>query len=254
MHSQAYRWATLSAVIAAFVCAASAPPAWAADVGAKGQGAPWTPLKDARLKIEFNATDQDAGLQLFLDADPWKSLNVFDPRGTLILRATMLGNMAKQGGTELFLESGEPLLSDVPLEKFFKRFPAGDYQVVAEGTKGERMVGVARFTHNIPDGPVLVSPQENDVVDPNDLVVQWQPVPPANGSPIVGYQVLVVKPDTGLAALPKIVLDVMMPPSATSMAVPHGFLVPDSAYEWEVLAIESGGNQTLSTRYFRTSK
>jgi hypothetical protein len=254
MGIHAYRWAAVSAVVAAFVLAATAPPAWAAGVDVKGKAVPWIPFKDARLKIEFNATDQDAGLQLFVDADPWKLMNVFDPRGKMILRATMLGNMAKQGGTELFLESGEPLITDVPLEKFFKRFPAGDYQIVAEGTKGERLVGVAKFTHNIPDGPVLVSPPENAIVDPNNVVVMWQPVGPANGSPIVGYQVLVVKPNTGLAALPKIILDVMMPPSATSMAVPPGFLLPDSAYEWEILAIESGGNQTLSLGHFQTAK
>ena len=73
-----------------------------------------------------------------------------------------------------------------------------------------------------------------------------------NGSPIVGYQVLIVKPNTGIPALPKIILDVMMPPTATSMAVPPGFLLPDSTYEWEVLAIEKGGNQTLSVGAFKT--
>ena len=85
-----------------------------------------------------------------------------------------------------------------------------------------------------------MSPAENAVVDRNNLVVMWHPVGSANGSPIIGYQVLVVKPNTGLRGLPKIILDVMMPPDATSMAVPPGFLLPDSAYEWEVLAIESG--------------
>lgn len=87
---------------------------------------------------------------------------------------------------------------------------------------------------------------------PDSTVVQWEPVAAPNGSPIVGYQVLVVKPNTGIPALPKIILDVMMPPTATSMAVPPGFLLPDSTYEWEVLAIEAGGNQTLSVGAFRT--
>ena len=77
---------------------------------------------------------------------------------------------------------------------------------------------------------------------------------PANGSPIIGYQVLVVKPNTGMRGLPKIILDVMMPPNASSMAVPPGFLLRDSNYEWEVLAIESGGNQTLTVGHFRTAR
>ena len=255
MNSHAYRWAAVSAVVAALVLAAAAPPlAKATDFDDDDRGVPVVPLKDARLKIEFNSTDRDVGVQLFIDADQWKSMDVFDPQGRLILRTTTRGSMARQGGTELFMESGEPSLDDVPLDVFLKRFPPGDYRIVGKGIKGERLVGVAKFTHNIPAGPVLVSPVEGAVVNPHGLVVAWQKVGPANGSPIIGYQVLVVRPDTGLRALPKVILDVMMPPDATGMAVPPGFLLPDSTYVWEVLAIESGGNQTLTVGHFRTSK
>ena len=90
-------------------------------------------------------------------------------------------------------------------------------------------------------------------MDPNNTVVRWNAVPAPNGSPIIGYQVLVVKPNSGFAGLPKTILDVMMPATATSMAVPAGFLLSGSAYEWEVLAIESGGNQTLSVGHFETA-
>ena len=62
-----------------------------------------------------------------------------------------------------------------------------------------------------------------------------------------------MQPETGITALPKVTLDVMMPPTATSMAVPPGFLLPGTEYEWEVLAIEQGGNQTLSSSFFTTS-
>jgi hypothetical protein len=83
--------------------------------------------------------------------------------------------------------------------------------------------------------------------------MRWRGVPAPDGSPIVGYQVLVVEPDSGLKALPKIVLDVTMPPAARSMRVPRGFLRPDTEYEWEVLAIEKSGNQTLASSTFTTS-
>ncbi len=254
MHSHSYRWAAASAVVAALFLAAATPPSWATDVDDDDRSAPVVPLKDARLKIEMNATDRDVGVQLFIDADQWKSMDVYDPSGRLVFRATTRGSMARQGGTELFIESGEPSLDDVPLDVFLKRFPAGDYRIVGRGINGERLVGMAKFTHNIPAGPVLVSPVEDAVVDANNLIVRWQGVGPANGSPIIGYQVLVVKPNTGIRALPKIILDVTMPAGATSMAVPPGFLLRDSAYTWEVLAIESGGNQTLSVGHFRTPK
>ena len=255
MISHSYRWAALSAAFAALVLTTAAPPVSATEEHDDDDRArPVVPLKDARLKIEFNSTDRDVGVQLFIDADPWKWMDVYDPRGRLVFRATARGSVAKQGGTELFMESGEPSLDKVPLAVFLERFPVGDYRIVGRGVEGERLVGSAKFTHNIPAGPVLMAPAEDATVDPTNLVVKWQPVGPANGSPIIGYQVLVVKPNTGMRGLPKIILDVTMPPNATSMAVPPGFLLRDSSYVWEVLAIESGGNQTLTVGHFRTAR
>jgi hypothetical protein len=62
-----------------------------------------------------------------------------------------------------------------------------------------------------------------------------------------------VQPETGLRALPTVTLDVTMPPTATSLVVPPGSLRPGTEYEWEVLATERGGNQTLSSSSFETS-
>lgn len=61
-----------------------------------------------------------------------------------------------------------------------------------------------------------------------------------------------VDPQSGLPAIPKVTLDVHMPPTATSFVVPVGFLHPNTEYEWEILAIEAGGNQTLSSSVFKT--
>lgn len=231
------------ATCALLVCAL---PTWA-QVGAI------VPLKDARMKIELNATDQDVGIQLFIDADPWKKMEVFDPFGVLVFSTVTSGRIGLQGGTELFLESAEPNFRDLSLADFLVRFPAGNYRIQGEGMGGQTLLGSARFTHNIPLGPLLLSPGEDSEVDPNNTVVRWNQVPPPNGSPIVGYQVLVVKPNSGVTALPKIILDVMMPATASSMAIPAGFLLSGSEYEWEVLAIESGGNQTLSVGHFATA-
>jgi hypothetical protein len=45
-----------------------------------------------------------------------------------------------------------------------------------------------------------------------------------------------------------------MPPTADRLRVPRGFLQPGTEYEWEVLAIEETGNQTLSAASFKTSR
>lgn len=262
MHTNIGRMTVASAMAAALMLAAVTSAGWArdgAESGNPGSGAETTEgkiieLKDARLKIELNATDGDAGIQVFIDADPWKSMSIFDPFGRLVFRSTTYGRFAKQGGTELFLESAEPNFSQLTLAEFLKRFPEGEYQFRGKGLAGETYVGTAKFTHNLPDAPVLVSPLEGGgLVDPNHAAVTWKPVGPANGSPIVGYQVLVVLSPSGISALPKIVLDVTMPPTATSVAIPPGFLRPDTQYVWEVLAIEASGNQTLSVASFRTA-
>jgi hypothetical protein len=221
----------------------------------QAQGPRVVKIKDARLKFEINSTDGDGGVQVFLDADPWKSMSIFDPDGRRIYTTSTHGRMGEQGGTELFLESAEPPFTELPIERLLERFPAGEYRFRGEGLDGERYVGSAHLTHDLPEGPTLVSPLEGGAPqDPQNTTVVWEPVAPPNASPVIGYQVLVVDPNTGITALPKVILDVMMPPTATSMAVPPGFLQPNTEYEWEVLAIERGGNQTLSSSFFTTSR
>ncbi len=211
-------------------------------------------MGDSRLKFEINATDGDGGIQAFIDADQWRSMSIYDPAGRRIFTSTTKGRMAEQGGTELFLESAEPPFTEVSLEDLLTRWPEGEYRFRGRSLDGDLYVGQWELTHDIPDGPTLVAPIEGDPAqDPDATVVEWQPVAHPGGSPIIGYQVLVVQPDTGIDALPKITLDVTMPPDATSLAVPPGFLQPGTEYEWEVLAIESSGNQTLSSSTFTTS-
>ena len=85
------------------------------------------------------------------------------------------GRLKKQGGTELFLESAEPEFSDLPFEEFLKRFPEGIYEFRGVGLEGERYVGEATLTHNVPDGPLLVCPLEGDgLQDPDNTVLIWR--------------------------------------------------------------------------------
>jgi hypothetical protein len=218
------------------------------------QQGPIVRFKDARIKIETNATDSDAGIQVFIDVDTWKSIKIYDPNEKLIFQSVASGSLARQGGTELYFESAEPDFSELPFEEFLKRFPQGVYKFRGVGLEGESLVGNATLTHNVPKGPRLVSPLKGGPLqDPNNTVLTWKPVPPANGSPIIAYQVLVIQTNSPFKAIPKFTLDIMMPANATRLKVPPGFLLPDTEYEWEVLAIEEGGNQTLSTSLFTTA-
>lgn len=263
MNLAMHKLATASVAIATFVFTALMPLSFAmgtaeddregVEVRKKSEGKT-VYLKDARLKIELNSTDGDAGIQVFIDSDPWKTMDIYDPYGKHIFRATAQGRFGKQGGTELFMESAEPNFSQLTLEKFLLRFPEGLYYFRGKGLEGENFIGTATLTHNLAAGPELVTPPEGATqVDPNNAVMTWKPVSAANGSPIIGYEVLVVQRQSSFPAIPKVALDVMMPATATSLAVPPGFLLRGTDYEWEVLAIEASGNQTLSTAFFRTA-
>jgi hypothetical protein len=210
-------------------------------------------LADARLKFEINSTDRDGGVQVFLDAEQWKRMSIYDPNRRRIFTTVTKGIMAKQGGTELFLESAEPSFKQLPLPALLDRWPAGRYTFRGRGLDGERLVGAARLTHKLPKGPKRLSPTEGSrPQDPHSTVLRWRKVPSPKHSRIIGYQVI-VSTDTERKTLPTITLDVMMPPRANHLRIPDGFLKRDTDYEWEVLAVEASGNQTISSAEFTTT-
>lgn len=205
------------------------------------------PLGAARIIIEFNSTAQDVGVQVFLDGEPWKSMEIVAPDDRKIYSVKGKGSVRKLGSTELFFESEEPSLIDLPLDEFLTLFPEGTYQFSGKSAEGrDELVGSATFTHNIPDGPVIVSPQAGGVVDLNDAVIDWNPVTTPAGIQIVQYQVIVE------GGTPQRAFSVFVLASTSSVKVPPEFLEPNTAYLFEVLAIEVGGNQTISEGSFST--
>lgn len=212
--------------------------------GANGKGASTIPFPDARLKIEYNSTDGDAGLQVFLDAPAWREVSITNPSGRKVLDVEAEQVIRNFGLTELFSESSEPPFDEFPFSEFKKLFPEGVYTFRGRTIEGERLKSTFTLTHKVPDGPTIVSPSNDATLAPDDLVVEWQPVISPAGVHVVAYQVLVVA-DAPAPGNPKRVFDVMLPGSATRLPIPAEFLVPGS-YKTEVLAIEESGNQTLT--------
>jgi Fibronectin type III domain len=221
---------------------ALAPAVWAAQRPAEKRIA----LEEAKIIVELNATARDVGVQVFLDGEAWRSMKIFDPKGRKLVDVSNMGSVGVLGMTELFFESEEPSLDELPLDEFLALFPAGQYIFVGETVDGEKISGRARFTHAIPDGPVIIAPAEGSVVDPSNTVIQWQAVADPPGSEIVGYEVIVEREN------PLRTFDVKVPAAATSVTVPPQFLEPGTDYKLEVLAIEAGGNQTISEGSFST--
>jgi hypothetical protein len=217
------------------------------------------PLKEAKLNIEHNATDEDTGFQGFIDSEGWRRLDVRGPNGR-VLTFEGHGSLAKLGVTELFFETVEPENAKVPIAKMLAKLPEGNYTIAGPGQEnGEstgRTSGTALLTHDIPAGPKLVSPAEGATVPVRGVVARWRPVTETiTGEPakIIAYQ-LIIEKDTKphRHMIGKLGLSIYVPRGVTSIDVPNGFLEPRTAYQWEVLAIERGGNQTLSSSSFRT--
>ena len=217
------------------------------------------PLKDAKLNIEHNATDRDTGFQGFVDSEGWRRLGMGGPDGR-VLEFEGRGSLAKLGLTELFFETVEPENADVPIKRMLAKLPEGNYKIAGPAQEnGERMgrtEGKAWLTHDIPQGPQLLSPAEGATVPVKGVVAGWSPVSKTiTGKPveIISYQLIIEKDvDPHPHMIGKFGLSMYLPPSVTSIAVPDGFLEPGTAYKWEVLAIERSGNQTLSSGSFRT--
>lgn len=215
---------------------------------AAGTGSKPVPFEEASLIVETNATAGDAGLQIFLDHEPWKSISISLPDGTTILDIQTQSALEGYGLTELFSESSEPPFEEFPLEEFKQLWPAGEYTFAGETIDGVKMESSVTLTHDIPAGPEVLAPTKNGTVPADQVVVQWQPVTEPAGIDIVAYQVIVET-----AKGPLRVSDVKLPATETELSVPAQFLAPATRYKVEVLAIERGGNQTITELPFFTA-
>jgi hypothetical protein len=228
---------------------------------ADAKSKPPIPLKEAKLNIEHNATDHDTGFQGAIDSDGWKRLDVTGPDGEVVLTFRGRGELADLGLTELFFETVEPENADVPIPDMLAKLPAGNYTIEGPAQENDenlgRTEGVALLTHVIPAGPVLLSPAEGATVPTTGLVARWSPVTKdldGNDLTIIAYQLIIEKdtpPHPHMIGKPSS-LSMYLPPSVTSVAVPDALLEAGTPYDWEVLAIEESGNQTLSSGSFQT--
>ena len=232
----------LWALAAAFGLGVATAPTHAKDKNDKEQ----IPLAAAQVFIEINDTDGDAGLQIFLDGVGWKQMKVLDPRGKRIAEFKGKGGVAKQGITELALESAEPSFDEQPLDDFLDRFEEGIYRFVGKTVGGDPLIGSAELTHDLPDGALIVVPEEDEEVSPDGFTMVWDEVVTPAGIEIIGYEVVVERED------PLRVLSIHLPASATEVSIPGEFLDPETEYKTEVIVREVSGNKTITEVEFET--
>jgi hypothetical protein len=209
---------------------------------------------ESRIFIEYNSTDNDLGFHVFLDGEDWTTLEIVSPRGRRIFNVEGRGGYKELGLTELFFEGAEPSLFDVPLDELLAFFPEGTYEFEGRTVDGGEIGGEATLTHAVPAGPD-VSTSDDQVGPGNALTIRWDPVTevatdPAGGVfpdrpiDVVAYQVIVGSFEVTLPAID--------PPTPMSVTVPPEFVasLEPGSHEFEVLAIEEGGNQTITSDSF----
>jgi hypothetical protein len=247
------------AVLAGAALAAGTIPA----VAAKPE-----PFKQTNIHFETNASACDMGIQMSFDTDGLTEGEVESPYDQVVFSFRAVDGMETTDDlTEMFHERVEPPITDlldaldceepegepISLAELFGAWPAGLYEFEGE-SGGEEFEGTARLTHRIPAGPRITAPEDGDVVSHDaNLTIRWNkvtgPIMPSLGPvEIVGYHVVVVDvtSETLAPGKTKTALDADLSRSESTFLVPKQYLEPGRIYEFEVLATEKGGNQTIT--------
>lgn len=221
------------------------------------------PFDVAEIFFELNHTDGDLGIHALIDGEPWKKLEIEGPNERELLDIDVKSRLRRQGLTELFFESAEPPFeSDDPEEdtltpeQFFRRFPAGTYEVEGVTLDGEELESETEVTHLIPAPPVVYingDPAAEDCdADPlpsvsadEEVVISWDPVtsthPDIGASgpiTIVYYEVVAEIDETPFNSTTR------LPPDVYSMVLPAEIIGLSDEVKFEVLVQESSSNRT----------
>ena len=220
------------------------------------------PKFDAEIRVEVNDTDGDAGFQIFVDGDPWQSIRVKNPDGRHVYGISNRGKLRRFGSAELFTESNEPNYADLSLPEILEFMPEGEYEFEGFTIDRQRVETTAELTHDLPCGPVIVFPAEEEEVDPTQpLIIAWAPVTnkidtssptgecgSETGIEIIHYELVIEIEDSE----PEQKLSVILPAETTDYLVSPDFVIPGAEYKFEVLAREDSGNQTITESSFFT--
>lgn len=226
------------------------------------------PFAAARLFFELNNTDGDLGIHALIDGDPWGRLKIEDPNEQKMLDVRVKGGLRSQGLNEIEFESAEPPFDELSPQDFFRRFPAGIYEVEGKTLEGNKLESELELTHVMPAPPeptvnALPAAQECDAEEPGfdatvtsaPVTIAWPAVTTSHPDPngggagvqppvpvtIRNYEVQVEV--LGEELTPD--LTVILPPEETSVTLPEEFTALGNEFKYEVKAKEESFNQTV---------
>jgi len=263
--------------VVALILVAAAPNCWARGGGHGDDDGEEIPFDVAEIFFELNDTDGDLGIHALVDGEAWKDLEIEDPREREILDITVKSRLRRQGLTELFFESAEPTFDELAPARFFRRFPAGEYEIEGTTLEGDELESTTELTHVMPAPADGISLNEDPVdlddvdceneegipeVSGDTVTISWAPVtmshPNAEGGgagvqppvevTIVNYEVVVeveleLMVDGELEEFTS-VYSIILPPDVTEVTIPEEFIDLGDEFKYEILAREESYNQT----------
>ncbi|MDJ0781513.1 MAG: hypothetical protein QNJ22_06050 [Desulfosarcinaceae bacterium] len=256
-------WAAWVVALALFGLCAGPAPLWAGDGDWSDEGE--IPFDVAEIYFELNDTDGDLGIHSLIDGEPWRRLEIEDPRERKMLNIFVQGRLRRQGLTELFFESAEPTFDELNPNRFFRRFREGYYEIEGVTLDGQELESVAELTHLLPAPPENVTINGVAVADDCDaeplpavippVTVAWEPVTLSHpelgitNAPIevVRYQV-VVEFETEEGFEGNISMD--LPAEVEEVVIPEVITDQADEFKLEILVREESGNQTAMETCF----
>jgi hypothetical protein len=203
------------------------------------------PFDTAEVRFEQNATDGDveAIFEVIGRKDGLTKLKIVAPNGHTIVdfnapAGTNAGKKAATLGIRQFtFESPEP--ADV--EGLKAAYPAGEYTFTAETAKGAKLESKAKLNHTLPATTSIMFPKRRakDVATKN-VLIKWSAV-----KDVEGYMLELEGGESNIK--------VKLPASATSFAVPDGFMVSGEDYQLGIGTISAAGNISYVEMEFTTA-
>jgi hypothetical protein len=243
------------------------------------------PFEEAKLFFELNDTDGDLGIHALVDGDAWSRLEIEDPNERRILLVWVEGRLRRQGLTEVFFESAEPTFDELSPGRFFRRFPAGKYEIEGTTLDGRELGSVVRLTHVMPAPAAGIEISGMDVdlesvdcdddntiptVAPGPVTIAWGAVTMSHPDPLGGgagvqppVPITVKNYEVVLEAELEVggeeflsVFSFILPPDQTSVTItlPDAFIQQVEQFKYEILAREESDNQTAVESCFRFSE
>ena len=195
----------------------------------------------AKAHFEHNATDGDVEVVFEVKGgdEGLVRLTVVSPDGRTVIDFTA-PDASTLGIRQFRFESPEPR----DIESLKSSYPEGVYSFVGVTAAGRKLSGQSRLNHRLPATATFL--HFGDLgrgVVARDLEITWRPV-----RNMAGYLIEIEQDELDVNITAK------LPGSATAFAVPAGFLLPDTQYEFSIGTVTAEGNITFVETTFTTAR